>query len=187
MLEILLTSENTVRSRSNLDNNIQSKFLLSAIREAQDCGLQSIIGTALLDKLKALVASGEISLEDNAHYKAALDYCQTYLVYQSVVNVCLIATVKISNGGAQLTSDENLQPLGLDDLFKLQDQYQNKADFYAKRLQAFLYENKADYPELTENKCRQMRSNLYSAGTTSIWLGGRRGSPRGGYNRKRFL
>ena len=185
MLEILLTSENTVRSYSNLDCNTQSKFLLSAIRESQEVGLQSIIGTALLRKLKALVGSGEISQEGNEAYKDLLDYAQMYLVYQSIVNVCLIATVKLSNGGAQMTSDENLTTLNINDLFIIQKHYQDKADFFAKRLQAYILQNKGLLPELTENDCVNMRANLYSAASTGLWLGGKRG-PRG-HNKKRFI
>lgn len=185
MIEVFLISENKVRGITNIDNNIQSKFLQSAIREAQEVGLQGIIGTPLLNKIKSLIASGDIRKDENIAYKEALDYCQMYLAYMTVVNLCLITTVKISNGGLQQTSDENLNVLGLRDTWEIQGHYQQKADFFARRLQQHLLEMKDGLPELTEVKCNQMRSNLYSAATTSIFLGGRRGkSP---YKKKIWL
>lgn len=184
-LDVLLTSENYVRNATNIDNNLQSMFLLSAIREAQDFGLQSIIGTALFNKLKALVASGEIAAEDNIAYKSLLDYAQMYISYKAIANLCLITNVKISNGGLQQTSDENLTVLSVDDTWTVQKHYQDKADFYAKRLQAYIIENKKSLPEIDDNTCTKMRSNLYSAASSGLWLGGRRGAyPR---NRKRFI
>ena len=45
MQEVFLTNENAVRSVTNLDNNIESKFLQSSIREAQEVYLQEVLGT----------------------------------------------------------------------------------------------------------------------------------------------
>lgn len=185
MIEVFLISENKVRGITNIDNNMQSKFLQSAIREAQEVGLQGIIGTPLLMKLKRLIASGEINADSNTAYKEAVDYSQMYLAYMTVVNLCLVTTVKISNGGLQQTSDENLNVLGLEDTWEIQGHYQQKADFFARRLQQRLLDIKDSLPELTETKCNKMRSNLHSAATTSIFLGGRRGkSP---YKRPNWL
>lgn len=185
MTEVFLISENGVRSTTNIDNNTQSKFLLSAIREAQEMGLQQIIGTPLLNKLKSLVESGDIRTPGNAIYKAVADNAQLYLAYQSVVNLCTISAVKISNGGLQQTYDENLNVLGIEDTWQVEGHYQQKADFFAKRLQGFLLENKESLPELTPEKCSDIRACLYSAGTTSIFLGGRRGRSR--YNRPNYI
>ena len=61
MKQILLTNEDYVRGITLIDNNVQSKFLLSAIREAQEVGLQEIIGTSMMKKLKSLVDDGSIN------------------------------------------------------------------------------------------------------------------------------
>lgn len=176
--EIFLTNENYVRELTNIDNNTQSKFLLAAIREAQEIGLQSIIGTTMLKHLKDLIGSGLINDETNQKYKNLVDECQLYLAYQAISNLCLVTNVKISNGGLQQTSDENLTVLDINDGFTVETHYQNKADFFARRLQQFILNNLKDYPEIDACTCNQMHANLGYAATTNLFLGGYRGRIR---------
>lgn len=185
MAEILLTNENYVRGITNIDNNIQSKYILSALRESQEINLQTIIGTNMLHKLKALIASGTIDDDGNIPYKSLLDECQLFLAYQTIVKLCLITSVKISNGGLQQTSDENLTVLGVEDTLTLQEQYQNKADFFAKRLQAYILDNIKDLPEIDEKTCNGIRATLDSAASTNLFLGGERHPAR--ISRKRLI
>lgn len=49
---VLLISEDYIKSESNLDNNVSGKYLQSAIKLAQDVELQSTIGTKLLEALQ---------------------------------------------------------------------------------------------------------------------------------------
>ena len=176
--EILLTNENYVRGITNIDNNIQSKYLLSAIRESQEIDLQQIIGTCMLNKLKELIFNQTICEDSNIVYKALLDECQLFLAYSTIVKLCLITSVKISNGGLQQTQDENLNVLGIEDTLTLQQQYQNKADFFGKRLQNYILNNYKDLPEISECTCNNIRATLHSAASTSLWLGGKRNPSR---------
>ena len=52
---IMLISPSEVKAASYLGDNFDEQMLGQAIREAQEVHLQSIIGTALLEKLKDLV------------------------------------------------------------------------------------------------------------------------------------
>lgn len=183
--EVLLTNENYVRACTNIDNNVASKYLLSAIRESQEINLQGIIGSTMLRKLKVLIASGNIGDDSNIVYKALLDECQLFLAYQTIVKLCLITSVKISNGGLQQTSDENLTVLNVTDTFTLQEHYQQKADFFAKRLQAYILDNISDLPEIDERTKNGIRATLDSASSTNVWLGGRRNPAR--ISRKRLI
>ena len=47
--DILLTSEEFVKSYSNISNNVNGKYLRVAIREAQEIELRGILGSFLLD------------------------------------------------------------------------------------------------------------------------------------------
>lgn len=176
--EIFLTNECYVRELTNIDNNMPSKYLLAAIREAQEMGLQSIIGTNMLNHLKDLIGSGLINDDTNEKYKNLVNECQLYLAYQSIANLCLVTNVKISAGGLQQTSDENLTVLDINDGFTVETHYQNKADFFARRLQQFILNNLKDYPEIDACTCNQMHANLGYAATTNLFLGGYRGRIR---------
>lgn len=59
MAEVLLTSEEFVKSISNISDNLAGKYMLPAIREAQEINLREILGDALTDKLKKIVELGQ--------------------------------------------------------------------------------------------------------------------------------
>ena len=178
MAEIILTSEKFVKSVTSVSDNIAGKYILPSLREAQEQGLKGILGDALLAKLKGLVANKEIDMESNAAYKILLDRCQYYLAYAAIVEVTNKVSYKIGNFGVAKSADENLQVASQDEIGKMQYYYQSKADAHCLDLQNFLLQNRSDYPELTENCCHTIESNLHSAASCGIFLGGSRGKRR---------
>ena len=68
MAEILLSSENFIKSVTNISDNVSGKYILASLREAQEIGLKNIIGDCLLEKLKVLIKSG-IDAQENLKYK----------------------------------------------------------------------------------------------------------------------
>lgn len=175
MAEILLTSENFVKGVTSISDNLAGKYLRPSIREAQDTGLRSILGDTLLEKLKALVADGSISQEGNAMYKALVDQAQYYLAYSAVVDVAAKVSYKIVNFGVAKSSDENLEIASAEEIGRMQTFYQSKADHSCLQLQNWLLNHCASFPELNEGDLHRIHSNLYSAATCGIWLGGPRG------------
>ena len=175
MAEILLTSENFVKSVTSISDNLAGTYLRPSIREAQDIGLRGILGDTLLEKVKALVGAGTIGEADNAIYKALLDRAQYYLAYLAVVEVAAKVSLKIVNAGVQKTADENLQAASADEIANMRYYYQSKADHCCVELQNWLLENRDALPELDEGDAHRIKSNLYSAATCGVWLGGPRG------------
>ena len=159
--EILLTSSAFVKAVSNLSDNVAGKYLMPSIREAQEIKLKGILGHALLEKCKTLVKYNEFkasfnldfnndfewSFGGNENYRKLIDECQYFLAYSAIVEV----------------------------IYKTSFKYQGKADACALDLQAYLWENRELFPELTKNDCHRIQSNLYSAATCGLFLGGARG------------
>jgi len=175
MAEILLTSEQFVKSTSNISDNLAGHYLLPAIREAQEINLRGIVGDALLDKLKSLVGAGQLTAPANAAYRDLVNRCQYYLAYQTIAGLPFKVGYKIANIGVAKTSDTNVQPCSADELPLVAKYYQNKADYYADLLQRYLLRNCKSFPELSENDCEAIRANLHSAASCGVWLGGPRG------------
>lgn len=178
MNKILLISEDFVKALTNMSDNMQGKLVNPAIAEAQEAGLREILGDNLMNKLISLVENDEIELEENIMYKNLLDKAQYYLAYQVITNIMILTAVKIDNSGLMQVNDEHTQNISIEDSFQMRDFYQKKADFYQSRLQKFILKNKKAYPELTcgcDNTCTEIKSNLYSAASGGLWLGGRRG------------
>lgn len=189
MAEVLLTSEKFVKSVTNISDNISSKFLLPAIREAQEMGLREIIGQILLDKCKWCVANNafrgafnndynesyEQNEGGNAQYRALLAIVQYYLAYKSISEIAYKVSYKIANVGVVKTSDDNVQNASLAEVSNTKEYYATKADVYANDIQNYLLEHHAEFPELGEHQLFKIRHNLHSAATCGIWLGGARG------------
>lgn len=175
MAEVLLTSEEFVKSISNISDNLAGKYMLPAIREAQEINLREILGDALTDRLKKIVELGQTNNPENAIYKELIEVSQYFLAYQTIAGLPYKVGYKIGNIGVAKTTDTNVQGSTLAEISNIQNYYQSKADFYAAKIQRFALENYTQLPELTQNDCYHIRKNLHSSATCSIWLGGARG------------
>lgn len=171
---IFLVSETTVRAYTNMDDNIQSKLLKPAILES--CmELETILGQNLMEKIQDLISGGTIDNPENAVYKQILDESQYLLSYATMVKVIVPATVKIANFGATTAEDEKMQNIGLKEAYGLEDYYQHKVDSFIHRLQLLLLRERVRIPELNRNQIHKINTNLYSANSSGLFLGGARG------------
>ena len=177
--EIFLIDADFVRNNSNVSNNIQDKFLLAAIRETQDMDFQTLTGQKLYEKLKNLVYQHAVEKSEwpeNDIYKQILEIAKYYLVYNVLARTVVISSIKLDNIGANMNNDEHVQNLSMNEVFKMEAYYKNKADFYGKRLQDFLHEKSDKIPELKGNSEYEIQPNINNIGSNSgFWLGGARG------------
>ena len=108
-------------------------------------------------------------------YKELADRCQYFLAYTAIADVAMKASYKITNFGVAKSNDENLQVATMDEIVANQGYYQAKADAECYRLQTWLLRYRAEFPELDACACERIKSNLASAASCGIWLGGPRG------------
>lgn len=179
-MEVLLCSEKFVKDVTSVSDNLAGKYLLPSIREAQETGLRGILGDCLLERCKQLVADGSITTDDYKDYRNLVDRCQYFLAYTALVEVCNKISFKLTNFGVAKSSDQNLQNADQQDIARQMYYYQAKADSYCWKLQQWLVDNRTLFPELNDCDCSRMRSNLRSAATCGIWLGGARAYKMGG-------
>ena len=174
--EVLLIDEDYIKTNTNLNNNVSGDFILSAIYFAQHQKLEEILGTELVEKLQYLVGSNTLYNPQNYVYKNLLDnYVMDYLAFETISQIIPIVSFKIGNSGAIRNEEEKVFNLSFDEVFRLKDYYQNKADYLKYRLQRFLIANYVNYPELvTYKSIADLQTNLYSAASVPIWLGGSR-------------
>lgn len=134
--EVLLISEDYIKSESMVDNNISGKYLLSAIKTSQDIELQSILGTSLLESIQKKVFDNTIDLNENKLYKDLLDNkIQPFLVYQVLSEITMFTAYKVSNFGVMQSSDEKDYAVDNKQINLVRTFYLNKANVYKERLQ----------------------------------------------------
>ena len=172
MNKILLVSEDFVKTNSALNENIWNKYLIVAIREAQDINLQTYLGECLYKTILNMVADNSITAETNESYKALLDdYIQPYLLYQVQANIIPTINVKLGNIGSVVSNDEHIATLSQGNIDLVQSDFQHKADFYAQDMLNFILNHSSEF-NIDECACKELRAHLDSSASTSIWLGG---------------
>ena len=175
MKDILFTNADFIRSVTIVSDNLQDKYILSSIREAQDIEFQQVIGTRLYNKLKMMVEDESILFDFNVHYRELLDKAQYFIAYQTLANLTVNSTYKINNVGLNTISDDNVSTPSLSDTFKLSKYYVDKADHYKMMLQNWLLKNKSYFPELLKSDISELSANVHSAASCNVFLGGARG------------
>lgn len=175
--DVLLISEDYIKSTTNISDNIANDYLLPSIKLAQDIDLESTIGTQLLEKIQELIYNNDISNENNSMYKLLLDnYIQPYLAYATIKHLTPTVAYKLANQGVIRTDDEKSYNITSNEVDKVADYYSHIANTFKKRLQLFLIANYNQFPELLNWKSiSDIRANLYSAAGCNVNLGGPRG------------
>ena len=175
--DVLLISEDYIKSTTNISDNIAGDYLLPAIKLAQDIDLESTIGTQLLEKIQKLVYDNDISNQENSNYKLLLDnYIQPYLAYATIKHLTPTVAYKLANQGVIRTDDEKSYNITSNEVDKVADYYNHLSNFYKKRLQMFLISKYNSFTELLNWKSlADIRANLYSAAGCNVNLGGPRG------------
>lgn len=172
MTNILLISEDYVKTHSGLNKNIWGDYLLPAIRDTQDIKLSTILGEGLY---KSILSKADTGSVDGVYATLLEDYIQVFLMYQSIADLIPLVATKIGNLGVVVSNDEHITNLTQGERELVQNTFIYKADFYARRLQSFILDNRNDFPELDDVTCNQIKANLDSSATTTLWLGGYRG------------
>lgn len=174
MQNVLLISEDYVKTNSELTDNMYGKYILPAIRTSQELYLAPVLGSTLYNTVINDVSDGSITAETNSHIKELLDdYIQPYLLERVLADLIPIVSAKVANLGTVHSKDEYVENLSVTDAEKLQNFHIIKSDAYLKRMQRFLLNNRQMFP-IDDCTCDTMQSNLDSAASTGLWLGGYR-------------
>lgn len=175
MKNIYIVSPNFIREMTNVSSNLHDKYILSAIREAQDIQYREVVGDKLLNKLLSLIEDKLVEEEGNELYKEIIDMSRYYLAYLAVSRIVVISSLKIDNIGLNRTYDENIQASPINDVFHMEKHYLHIADTYCKRLQNFIKSHRTELKEYLTHTCYMQDANLKSSATTGLWLGGYKG------------
>ena len=169
--KIFLVSPEDVKAGSNINYNVDSGDVASAIRTAQNVYLRDIIGDNLLEALQEMVSGGTIG--DNAAYEELLDnYVSEYLIYKACVEITVPIALKIRNMGITQDYDTNVQAAQLRNIAELADYYETQAIDKANRLIDFIVKNRAAFPEIdTVCTCGQEPPHLRKRANTNLYLG----------------
>lgn len=167
MVKVFLISEETIKKYSLINNNVDGKYLSSAIQATQDIDLQTLIGEALVDKLCQLVENQ--SIKNSSDYRLLLDkYITPYMIWQVMATVQIGLNYKLVNSGVITNEDTNKSHLDYKNNQLLIEQYKSYANSYAIKLKNYLECNCNLYPEYHQCVNKQHAEDIEFCG---VYLG----------------
>jgi hypothetical protein len=172
---VYLIDCDTVKASTYVNYNVEDETLGRAIRDAQNVYLRDIIGDSLLSSVREKVGEGSIENPENAAYLELLDdYLVEYLAVQAQVCAILPLSFKIRNIGLSQDTDTNIQAAQLQSLQEVESFLKTVAVDKANRIRCYLRENKAAFPELSENACIcgscKKGADLELDANTDLWI-----------------
>ena len=148
---VLLISEQKLKSQSPIDPNVDSDELRYGIQQAQNIYIQETLGTNFYTEILNQVGDGSISLSANTYNKELLDnFIQPTLVAYSYYIILDNMFVKLVNVGLQQFRSEQSNPIGIKEFQYLKDQARDRAQFLDNLLRRHLVFNNWKYPSYTQ-------------------------------------
>jgi len=149
MTTVQLISEAKIREFTDMNNNVDSKLIVNAIRESQDIDLQRLLGTLLYDKILSDVQSNTLT---GAYQSLVDDYIQNFLLYATYYYTLENIYMRPRNNGLLTpTGGDNSETVDRSMYNVKRQSVQNKREFYAEKLTDYLIENQNTYPEISQN------------------------------------
>jgi len=153
---IILVSEQKLKAFTAIHENVQAADLAPHIESAQDIYLQGVVGTALLDALKANILAGTLTTDQ----KTLLDdYISPMLMQYAFYQALPFMKYKVVDKGVVSGTSETSSQTTLDELQYLRQGILDTAEFYQERLRSHLVNNSSTYPEDSQWQAGEMAAD----------------------------
>lgn len=164
MAKALLIGRKELVRYTPISGNIDTDKIIQYIEIAQDVHIQQLLGTDLLEKLQSDVINGVIT----GDYEKLIRLVKPVLAQYAFIEFLPFARFTIGNKGIFKHSAENAIEATHQEIVDMKEAARDMAQFYGRRLVAYLCANSILYPEYTSNTEEDMNPS--------------RRSPYGGWN-----
>jgi len=171
MANALFISEDYVKRNSVIDDNVDIKLILPAIKDAQEMFLHPCLGTQLYKGLKDRIVAGTTTSEEDT---LITEYIAPMLVKYVQLELVDNLLIRYNNKSVSKKSSEDTQPIGYTDYQSQLDRYTHKAQWFKQRLIDYLASNASTFPEYysaVDSSDIVPENNAY---TSSFYLGNSR-------------
>lgn len=149
MTDTFIISEENLRQFTDINNNVDSKLLKNAVREAQDIEIQRILGTKLYNAIKDKIKTNTLTGD---YEELVLDFVQNALLYAAYYYSLEDIYLRPRNNGLlSPTGGENSEKVDGTFYNRKRQSVQNKKEFYEERLTNYLIQKQGLFPELNGN------------------------------------
>lgn len=170
-MSVLFISEQTLKDRSIINDNVDMKIVRFAIETAQDIYIHPVLGTDLYEAIQAGITGNSLTTAETT----LLDtYIRNTLIFYTLTELPMPLTYKFYNKSLVKKTSENSELPTMSETIDIMNYYKNRAEWYEDRLVKYLKESQRTniFPEYTlwSSRIDAIRPKRYSY-TTSIYLG----------------
>jgi len=153
-----------LREKTPIQDNVDDDLLNPFILISQDLTLQQITSETFYDTLKNGVVNNNLNNDEDYLMR---NYIQPMLAQDVLYRVYPHLLAKPTNKSISKERSEYSEPIGLDEMRYMRSAIKDTAEFYAKRLQKYLYDHSQLFPTYaSSNSLDNMprRNNNYYGG-----------------------
>ena len=148
MAEALLISRTDVVKFTAVNGNVDTDKFIQFIKIAQDVHIQSILGTDLLNKIKADITASTLA----GNYLSLLTtYIKPMLIHLAMVEYLPFAAYTIANKGVYKHESENSATVEKNEVDFLVEKQRQIAQHYTQRFVDYMSFNMNLFPEYNSN------------------------------------
>lgn len=151
MYNVLLISEQTLKSNTPINENVDTSELRYCITQAQNLFLLESLGQNFFNKIMELVDTGDIDLPANIRYKELLnDQIRNMLINYAYYLALDNFFMKFVNIGLQSYQSEQSTPIDFKTFQYMKNLARDNAQFADNLLRRYLVFNTQFFPEYTQ-------------------------------------
>ena len=156
--KVYLLSEETLKDRTILNANVDTKFINQTIWDCQETHVQELVGTDLYVRLLTGVDQNNLTSDES---ELLDDYLTNVMLFRVLSEIPMVLSYKFLNKGVLKKTAENAESASMSELADIMKHYQNKAEFYEQRTIKYLQETILnDQTKFTEyQKCEAFKMN----------------------------
>lgn len=143
---ILFISEETLKTQSLINMNVDNKLLTSPIKLSQVKYILPVLGTALYEEIQTQISANTVT---SLNQTLLNYYIQPALIYYSAGEALPFIHLQFRNGGVNKLIGETIQPADIKEINMLVSSLMDSAQYHAQRMIGYLKQNKASYPLYT--------------------------------------
>lgn len=141
--EVLFLSEQTLKDRSVLQDNVDMKVVKPTITDVQKYYILPIMGTQLYNEVINQIRTSTLTVLNTTLLN---DYITDVMVWYCRMELPMAMNYKYFNKAVGVQNADNMQPASMQDIERLMDDARNKAQVYAQRMTNYLLANSVQYP-----------------------------------------
>jgi hypothetical protein len=131
-----------------LDGNVDTDDFIHYVKVAQEIHVKNYLGSKLYDKISTDIIASSLS---GAYLTLVNTYIQDMLINYAMVEYLPFAGYKIKNGGIFKRTAENVEIPSKNEIDYLVTKYQDRAEYYTRRMIDYVTYNISSFPEYNTN------------------------------------